>query len=294
MSTTDTLPVEARKTTKRRGKSPLPRRITPREARRAAMRLRRDAAGKRYVVRFSLRQRIEHLTLLISFTMLALTGLPQRYAGTAVGDFMLLLMGSIETARQIHHLFAVLFALVSLFHLGAFLYEGFVYRHWGEMWPTWKDGRDLLQMMAYNLGRAQQPPKMGRYTFDEKMEYWALVWGALVMGITGIMQWFPAQVTRWLPGSAIPVARALHSWEALLAVLAILIWHSYHVAIKHRNWSMFTGLMSLEQMEEEHPLELVYLERAAAAYERYRAAHQETASETESAPPAAAAADENG
>ncbi len=252
----------------------LPRRITPREAREAASRLRTDHTGERYVIRFNLRQRIEHLTLLISFTLLAVTGLPQRYADSSLGEFLLWVMGGIETARQIHHLFAVLFGLVSIFHLGVFIYEGFVYRRWGAMWPSWQDARDLFQMMAYNLGRVEQPPRMGRYTFDEKMEYWALVWGALVMGITGVMQWFPTQVTRWLPGSAIPIARAFHSWEAVLAVLAILTWHFYHVMVKHRNWSMFTGKMSLEQMEEEHPLELLYLERAAAAYERYRAARE--------------------
>ncbi len=250
------------------------RRITPREAQEAAARLRMNSRGERYVVRFNLRQRIEHLTLLISFTMLAITGLPQRYADTAIGEFLLIIMGGIETTRQVHHFFAGLFALVSFFHVGYYLYEVFVYRRWGAMWPTLKDGRDLVQMMAYNIGKAEEPPQMGRYTFDEKMEYWALVWGTVVMGITGVMQWFPVEITRWMPGSTIPVARALHSWEAVLAVLAILTWHFYHVMIKHRNLSMFTGTLSLEQMEEEHPLELHYLERAAAAYEKYQAARK--------------------
>ncbi len=250
--------------TKRKDTPAKKRRVTRRQLVEAASRLRVDVNGNPYVVRFSPSQRIEHLLLIISFTMLALTGLPQRYADTGVGMLLLRLFGGIETARQVHHTFALLFALEAAYHLGVFAYDVIIKRQWSDMMPRRSDLEHFTQMIRYNLGKADKRPYFGRYTFEEKAEYWALVWGTAVMGITGVMQWFPTIVTRWLPGSAIPVARAFHSWEAVLAVAAILVWHTYHVVIKTRNKSIFTGIMSIEEMEEEHPAELEYIRWAAA------------------------------
>jgi len=143
--------------------------------------------------------------------------------------------------------------------LFVFVYDLFVKRQRSEIRPGSEDLKHLGEMLRYNLGKSEYHPHFGRYTFDEKMEYWALVWGAIVMGITGGMQWFPTVVTRWLPGSVIPIARAIHGWEAVLAVATIAVWHTYHVLIKTRNTSMFTGKLSIAQMEEEHPAELEFI-----------------------------------
>ena len=97
---------------------------------------------------------------------------------------------------------------------------------------------------------------MGRYTFEEKMEYWAFVWGAAVMGATGFMMWNPITATKFLPGEFVPAAKAAHGGEAVLAVLAIIIWHMYGVHIKRLNKAMFTGMQTEEEMLHEHPLEL--------------------------------------
>jgi mono/diheme cytochrome c family protein len=105
---------------------------------------------------------------------------------------------------------------------------------------------------------------MGRYTFEEKMEYWAFVWGAIVMGTTGFMMWNPIVTARFLPGEAIPAAKMAHGWEAVLAILAILIWHMYGVHLKRFNKSMFTGKMSEEEMLHEHPLELADIKAGLA------------------------------
>lgn len=250
------------------------RRITHREAVKAAARLRTDEHGKRYVIRFSLSERVEHILLMISFTVLGMTGLMQRYAGTAVGDFLLSMIGGIEITRQLHHIFALMFFLEAIYHFGAFIYGLFVYKRWGKIWPTFDDFRHFWEMMLLNLGISKKHPNFGRFTFEEKIEYWALIWGVLVMGITGVMQWFPVFTTQWLPGSTIPVARALHSLEAVLAVLAILIWHLYHTLIKTVNKSIFTGVMTEEEMLKEHPTELKYLKQAAAALDRQKQQNQ--------------------
>ena len=123
------------------------------------------------------------------------------------------------------------------------------------MMPSWSDLTGLIGMLKYNLGLAKSRPEFDRFSVEEKVEYWALWWGAIVMGLTGIFQWFPALVTQILPGIVIPMARLVHMLEAILAVLAIAIWHSYHTLIKERNLSIFTGTMTEHEMEENHPIE---------------------------------------
>ena len=119
-----------------------------------------------------------------------------------------------------------------------------------------KDVTNAWGIFLYNLKLKKDKPQQGRFTFDEKFEYWAFVWGTAVMGITGFMLWNPIATAKILPGVAIPAALAAHSGEALLAVLAIAIWHFYNVHIKHLNKSMFTGYISEHEMLEEHALEL--------------------------------------
>lgn len=124
------------------------------------------------------------------------------------------------------------------------------------MLPSLQDVKDGLQALLYNVGFAKQYPKMGRYTFEEKMEYWAFVWGAAVMGATGFMMWNPITATKYLPGEFVPAAKAAHGGEAVLAVLAIIIWHMYGVHVRRFNKAMFTGMQTEEEMLHEHPLEL--------------------------------------
>jgi hypothetical protein len=113
------------------------------------------------------------------------------------------------------------------------------------------------------VGRFQNDELVSLYTdvadyersIEEKLEYWALLWGQMVMGITGFVMWFPLVITEVLPGQVFPAAQLLHRWEAILAALAILTWHMYHGCIKDKNRSIFTGLMSEEEMQHMHPLE---------------------------------------
>ncbi len=246
--------------------STIKRYIYYRDAVDAVKRLRIAADGTQYVVRFTLGQRIEHLVLLLSFTTLGITGLSQSFYTSPVGSFILSLLGGIDSTRQVHHVAAFIFGIQSLYHVAVFIDEAFVHRRISKMFPAWSDLTDAIQMIKFNLGLSVHHPRFDRYNFEEKAEYWALVWGTIAMGATGIMQWFPAQLTAILPaGWIIPVGRALHRWEAILAVLAILTWHFYHTIIKTLNLSIFSGNMTIEQMEEEHPLELAYLRQAAVA-----------------------------
>lgn len=206
--------------------------------------------------RFPVIRRIEHLTMLLSFTILGLTGLPQKYPDSGVSIGVLKVLGGIEGLRAIHHVAAIVMLVGTIWHILYFGYLSYVQRSRLSMLPSIQDAKDGLQALLYNIGLSKQHPQMGRYTFEEKMEYWAFVWGTIVMVVTGFMMWNPIATVKFLPGEFVPAAKAAHGGEAVLAVLAIIIWHLYGVHIKRFNKSMFTGQMTEEVMLEEHPLEL--------------------------------------
>jgi cytochrome b subunit of formate dehydrogenase len=212
------------------------------------------------VVRFTLVQRIEHILLLASFTILGVTGLPQKYALSPISDWIIGALGGIETTRQIHHIAAIVLMLLSVFHIIAVFYKVWVLRSPLSMLPVIEDFKHLFQDISYYLGVRRHKAYYGRYNYAEKVEYLAVVWGTLIMAITGFMMWNPIATTRLLPGEFIPASKAAHGGEAVLAVLSILLWHFYHVHLKHFNKSMFTGRITREEMEQDHPAELAIIE----------------------------------
>lgn len=222
-------------------------------------------SDQKYYTRFNLAQRIEHLLLFLSFTLLGITGLIQKYIDADISLWLIQAMGGLVAVRVIHRVAAVVFLLETIYHIVLLGYMIYVKKVEMTMLPGIKDVKDGLQSLGYNLGISKTRPKMGRYTFDEKLEYWAMIWGGLVMAITGFMLWNPIVTARALPGVIIPAAKAAHGAEAVLAVLAILIWHTYHVHFKLFNKSMINGKLEMHHMEEEHPLEL---EKFLAAEEK--------------------------
>jgi formate dehydrogenase gamma subunit len=228
----------------------------------------RDIETKKGVIReyrrFGLVHKIEHWIFMASFTILGFTGLLQRYAATPVSQSIIEGLGGIENMRFIHRISATVMMLMVIYHIGAVGHRMYVERKRLTMLPSMADIRNAIQSLLYNLGFRKHHAQQGRYGFEEKAEYWAVVWGTVVMGITGFMMWNPIITTEYLPGQFIPAAKAAHSLEAVLAVAAIILWHFYHVLVKTFNRSMFTGYLTEEQMEEEHPLELADIKAGTA------------------------------
>jgi cytochrome b subunit of formate dehydrogenase len=212
--------------------------------------------------RFPLYRRLEHIGLMLSFITLASTGLPQKYPNSALSVFIVQTLGGIENLRNIHHFTSILVMFAIIFHLLVMGYKIFVLRSPWSMMLSLQDAKDGIQALLYNIGIAKEYPKMGRYTFEEKFEYWAFVWGYSIMGITGFIMWNPITATRYLSGEFVPAAKAAHGGEAVLAVLAIIVWHMYGVNIKHFNRSIWTGEQTEEEMRREHPLELKAIKAA--------------------------------
>jgi formate dehydrogenase gamma subunit len=211
---------------------------------------------ERKYLRFPLAYRIEHFVLASSFTILAITGLVQKFATVGISLWIIGLVGGVENVRIIHRVAAIVLALEAIYHVGSAGYHIFVLRRRTVMMPTLHDVRSGIQAFLYNLRIGKTKPQQGRYTFEEKVEYWAVVWGTVVMALTGFVLWNPIATANMLPGDFIPAAKEVHSGEALLAVLAIIVWHMYHVHIRHFNKSMITGYVTEKEMLEDHPLEL--------------------------------------
>jgi formate dehydrogenase gamma subunit len=215
-------------------------------------------------LRFPLIYRLEHWTFAISFILLGFTGLVQKYAASPISQGLIAAMGGIESTRLIHRASATVMMVAVVYHIGIVGYRLFVERRRLSMLPTLADLQAAIGAFRYNLGLRKSPPQEGRYTYGEKVEYWAVVWGTVVMAVTGFMMWNPIATARFLPGEAIPAAKAAHGGEALLAILAIIIWHLYHVLVKTFNRSMFNGYISEEEMLHEHPLELADIKAGIA------------------------------
>jgi cytochrome b subunit of formate dehydrogenase len=135
--------------------------------------------------------------------------------------------------------------------------------------PSTSDWRDLLQNLRYNLGRTQVRPRFGRFTYAEKMEYLALVWGSAVMVTSGLALWFEVPFLNRFPFWSFQLATVVHFYEALLASLAILVWHFYFTIFNPDVFPvskvMITGRITREEMEREHPSELAEIEGGAAS-----------------------------
>ncbi len=213
-------------------------------------------ATKNQYLRFTLPLRIEHWVLTISFTILAITGLPQKFAGNNIAETAIAMMGGIETVRLIHHTSAIIMLLVSIYHVLIVGYKVVVLRVRMSMLPTLKDAVDMWDTVRYNLGLSKKEPEYDWYNFIEKLEYWAVVWGTVIMALTGFILWNPISTTSILPGEIIPASKAAHGAEAVLAVLAILLWHTWSVHFRTFNKAVFTGMLTEHQMAEEHGLEL--------------------------------------
>jgi len=208
--------------------------------------------------------RIEHWIFMASFTILGITGLVQKFASSPISQAVVRGLGGIENTRLIHHIAAVVMLLSVIYHIGSVGYKLYVQRSRPNMLPSLRDVTNGYNALMYNLGFRKNRPQQGRYGFEEKMEYWAVVWGTIVMAISGFMMWNPIATTNWLPGEAIPAAKMAHGWEAVLAVLAIILWHLYHVLVRTFNRSMFTGNLTEEEMLHEHPLELADIKAGVA------------------------------
>jgi cytochrome b subunit of formate dehydrogenase len=221
--------------------------------------------GKEYV-RFTRLNRILHIIMIVSFMSLALTGMTLKFSYTGWAVLVSRFLGGFESAGYIHRLAAVLMFGIFITHLYDLMRtkkrEGITFRKLifgpGSMMFNRKDLRDFLGSVKWFLGKGPKPG-YGRWTYWEKFDYFAVFWGVFVIGSTGLMLWFSEFFTNFIPGWFLNVATIIHSDEALLAVGFIFTVHFFNTHLRPEKFPMdivvFTGRMTLEELEEDKPEE---------------------------------------
>jgi cytochrome b subunit of formate dehydrogenase len=206
------------------------------------------------VERMNLNQRIQHMVMGTSFVVLVISG----FALAWPSSYFAALFGPSEQLRRVvHRIAAVIMMAIGLYRLAYMVFTREGREGLRDLWLRFSDAGDVFGVFLYYLGLSKKKPQFGRFSYAEKVEYWAGMWGTIVMALTGLMIWYSVAVATWIPRWWIDAATTVHYYEAILAALAILVWHFYHVIfdpdIYPMNWAWFDGKMSEEQFKEEHP-----------------------------------------
>ena len=224
----------------------------------------RTQNNTRYLRRLGPLRIAEHWLNATVFVVLVVTGLSQKFHGAASSQWLIESLGGINSVRIIHRVTGLALILVTSVHILAAVYGVLVRRWQPTMIIHKKDFTDVIENLKYYLGLTDHGARCDRYDYKQKFEYWGVVVGSVLMAATGLSLWFPTLVTRFLPGEVIPIAKALHTNEALLALLVIVIWHIYNAVFSPEvfpiDTTIFTGKISRERMLHEHPVELARIE----------------------------------
>jgi len=225
------------------------------------------------VLRMNLSQRLQHMVLGLSFIVLAVTGFALKFPESWLAK----LLGSNEPFRRwTHRIAGVVLLALGAYHLIYLFASKDGRKLFKDLLPSKKDFKDVGENARYLSGLNARRPKFMRFNYGEKIEYWAVVWGTIIMGVTGLMIWFKMDFTRFFPRWLVDVALTIHYYEAILACLAIMIWHFYSVIfdpdVYPLNWACWKGKVSKQWHEEEHPLEQAPTVGVTAAPPESRAA----------------------
>lgn len=217
------------------------------------------ADGTRSFVRFSREERFEHWLVAILFVLLVLTGLPQRFPEFGASRFVTMLFGGFDWMRIFHRLFGVLFSLAAVWHVGFRVVQMLRHRIGTAMFFSRHDFQNAIANLRYYIGLTEHEARCDRFDYKQKFEYWGMIFGAGIMIASGLLLYFPAFCIQWLPGEFIAAAKIIHSNEAFLALMVVVVWHMYDAIFSPEvfpiDTAMFTGLISEERMWHEHPLE---------------------------------------
>jgi cytochrome b subunit of formate dehydrogenase len=210
---------------------------------------------KPYIVRWERAERVQHLVLLLSFTGLAITGFALRFPDAWWVN--LIGLGGREVVRaNLHRALATIMVVDAVYHI--FYVLATRRGRWGlsGITPRASDLIQAFQNIAFHLGWRRERPAFAAFDYTQKAEYWAVIWGTAVMGLTGFVLWFPTIATSWLPAWSVRVAEVVHFYEAILAVSAIIIWHFFYVIFMPSEYPMSTvwinGRMSAHEWKEMH------------------------------------------
>ncbi|HEY6096784.1 MAG TPA: cytochrome b/b6 domain-containing protein [Candidatus Deferrimicrobium sp.] len=214
--------------------------------------------GEKFL-RFNRNFRFQHMVMFSSVIILIITGMPIKFPNFILSRFVISFWGGIANSTIVHRIGAGMLIYFMVHHLLYTVLSREGRRDFVLLIPTLKDAKDIVLNIRHFLGKTPEKPRFGRFSYIEKFDYWAVYWGCVIMIGSGALLWFQDIVLKYMPKYMLDVAHEMHSDEAMLATLAIVIWHFYNV---HFNPDRFPGTMlwwhgqlSEHEMKEEHPLE---------------------------------------
>jgi cytochrome b subunit of formate dehydrogenase len=182
-------------------------------------------------IRMMRAERWQHFLLLTSFTVLTWTGFALVYPDHWWARPLLMFENRWPVRGTVHRAASVIFIVVTVVHAITLIRSERLRNRWKTLFPKWRDMRDGVRMFAYNMGFGKERPVLPSHSYIEKAEYWAVVWGAVIMIGTGILLWANNWTLANMPKVVLDLAAAVHFYEAVLAALAIVIWHIYYVIL---------------------------------------------------------------
>jgi cytochrome b subunit of formate dehydrogenase len=220
-----------------------------------------DEIPHRLYLRMSLNERLQHGALIITFFTLVVTGFMLKFPDAWwVVPIREMSPAVFEIRSLLHRSAGVGLILAGMYHLYYIFRVPRGRQLIHDLLPVRSDFTGAMNMLKYNLGLSKERPRFGRFSYIEKSEYWALVWGTVIMGVTGVILWFENTFLGLLTKLWWDVSEAIHYYEAWLATLAIIVWHFYYVIFSPRvypmNVSWLKGTITEEEMMEDHPVEL--------------------------------------
>ena len=210
------------------------------------------------IPRFTTNELLQHIILIVSFTILAITGFQLKFPDSWWSEGLTYL-GMDEITRQyVHRGAAVVMIVLSLYHVFYLLFTSRGRAVVKSLLPNLSDIKLAIHNVLFYLHLRKEHPEFDNYNYTEKAEYWALIWGTIIMGFTGFILWFPTIVGDWAPVWFIKVCEILHFYEAILATLAIIVWHWFFVIFRPKEYPLsFTcvnGKMTIAHYKDEHKL----------------------------------------
>jgi len=218
-----------------------------------------DKHGRTLVRRFSRVRIAEHYFAIIVFTILVLTGFPQKFYNVKWLSDLIPLFGGLDSTRYIHRVTGIIFSAHVSLHLLYIVVAAAFKRISLTLLPRWQDVLDAVNTFKFHFGYTRDMPKFPRFDFQQKLEYLAIVGGGVIMVVSGLALLFPTFFTQFFTGQIIPAARIMHSSEAFLALIVITVWHTYAAIFSPEvfplDTTIFTGYIDKDDLWNLHQKE---------------------------------------